>query len=120
MIAALRAAGLLETAGALRGGLVPPQPDFSEVRAVFTEHAEGLHACFKRKTALRLARKYAFFYFARWIDTEDRARCAKVKSLKGLLAFVESLEGREANSEADPLTALKEGRRSDQVASERA
>jgi len=82
--------------GAFRGEPPRPRPSLEERLSVFEEHADGLARSFARKTAQRLARKYAFYYFSALLDTERREQLGKIRDDAALRAFVRGLSEREA------------------------
>lgn len=92
---------------ALITGETLPFPSYKEIREVYEEHIDSLFECLKTKNALRYARKYAFFYFAQYLNQEGRGLIAKTKTKEALKARIDELES-VTPKDVCPLNALKE------------
>lgn len=85
-----------------------PDPGFDEIREQYLEHARSVFEILPKKTGLRYARKYAFFYFAYYIEAEDRKRLGKARDLETLEDIVNSFAGREPDPARWPKDRLQE------------
>lgn len=94
---------------ALQTGQRLALPSFAEVCDLYEEHIRGLLRCFKEVLALRFARKYFFFYFARWLPMDMRHEIGRAASIEELMSSARRLAELPAQTdEESPLAAMRE------------
>jgi len=90
---------LRDVAHYLATGELLAAPSYEEIKGVYFEHAEAVLDALGNKNGFRMARKYAYFYFARLIGAEAR-RCLGAArdfdSVRSLIAELGPARGGDA------------------------
>ncbi|MBI3723411.1 tRNA dihydrouridine synthase DusB [bacterium] len=79
----------------LETGEVLPEPTFSEVRQLFSEHMAAVQEMWGEKAGYRQVRLYSFYYFGRFPVPLMRARLGSTRSCSQLFSLLDDIE-REA------------------------
>ena len=78
----------------LTTGVVLPEPQFDEVRALYAEHMDAVQEIYGERKGFSQVKRYAFYYFGRFgLDNHWRSRLAGTRKREQLEAVLDGIEG---------------------------